>query len=333
MDERITLDYGSGGKKTSSLIGEMIVPLFRNEALSELDDGAVIGGADKLVFSTDSFVVSPYFFPGGDIGKLSVCGTVNDVCMSGGEPKYLSFSLIIEEGFPIADLQTVLASVSKTAEQAGVQIVTGDTKVVERGKGDGIYINTAGIGFLKAPWLSVRNLREGDAVIVSGTVGNHGTAVMLARNANLVSGDVFSDCAPLHEAAAKLRDLGEALRFMRDPTRGGIATTLCEFTEDTDLCIELEEKRIPVDPAVGAACDILGLDPMYCACEGRLLAVVAPEKADAALEILRSLPEGRDAAVIGKVTTRRAGSVLVKTAFGGSRIVTKLAGAQLPRIC
>lgn len=333
MEEMITLDYGSGGKKTSALIEGMILPLLRNEALEALGDGAVVSGGEKIVFSTDSFVVSPSFFPGGDIGKLSVCGTVNDLCMAGGEPKYLSLALIIEEGLPIADLQRILQSIRETAQQTGVCVVTGDTKVVERGKGDGIYINTAGIGVLKMPGLSPEKIREGDKVILSGTAGDHGAAVMLARSTSLAQGNLLSDCAPLHRLSAGLYALGEQLRCMRDPTRGGVATTLNEFVEGTRLSIVLEEADIPVAPNVAAVCDMLGLDPLYCACEGKLLAVVAPEAADRALEILRSFPEGEKAAVIGTVCSTHPGKVVVKTAFGGSRLAAKLSGAQLPRIC
>ena len=332
MDDIITLDYGSGGKKTSALIEERIVPLLKNDALAALGDGAVLAGAEKLVFSTDSFVVDPYFFPGGDIGKLCVCGTVNDVAMSGGVPRYLSLSFIIEEGLPLSHLDKILASVAATAEKAGVSIVTGDTKVVERGRGHGIYINTAGIGFLKHGSLSPANLRPGDKVLLSGTAGDHGAAVMLARNKNLVEGEILSDCAPLNKLAEKLYALGDSLRVLRDPTRGGVATTLCEFVEGTSLSIALEEAQIPVLPSVAAVCDILGLDPLYSACEGKLLAVVAPEAADAALEILRGTEEGRAAAVIGEVTDVRAGKVTVRSAFG-TRIVSKLSGAELPRIC
>ena len=285
MGEIITLDYGSGGKKTSSLIDNLIIPLLGNEALSELGDGAVIDGSEKLVFSTDSFVVSPYFFPGGDIGKLSVCGTVNDVSMQGGIPKYLSLSLIIEEGLPFADLEKIIGSIKETAERANVRVVTGDTKVVGKGSGDGIFINTAGIGFLAKPGLSRKNIRPADKVIVSGTVGDHGAAVMLARNSNLVQGDLRSDCMPLDKLAQGLFSLGDDLRILRDPTRGGVATTLCEFAEGEDFSIVLDEKKIPVSPAVASACDILGLDPLYCANEGKLLAVVSPEKAEEALEI------------------------------------------------
>ena len=334
MEQVITLDHGSGGKKTSALIDELILPLLQNDALCELGDGAVLNGGEKLVFSTDSFVVTPYFFPGGDIGKLSVCGTVNDVAMSGGEPKDLSLSLILEEGLPIEPLKRIVESIRVTAEKAGVHVVTGDTKVVEKGKGDGIFINTSGIGVLKTPGLSPKAIKAGDKVLVSGTVGDHGAAVMLARHSNLVEGELLSDCAALHQLALALgRELGSDLRVLRDPTRGGVATTLCEFVENTSLSIELEEADIPVSESVESACDILGLDPLYCANEGKLLAVVAPEKAEEALRILRSFPEGENAAVIGEVTEAHPGKVIVRTAFGGSRIASKLAGAQLPRIC
>ena len=333
MEELITLDYGSGGKKTASLIEKLILPQLDNPALRQLGDGAVVPGGEELVFSTDSFVVSPRFFPGGDIGKLAVCGTVNDICMSGGEPKWLSLALIIEEGLPAAQLEQILSSVAGAAKEAGVCIVTGDTKVVEKGRGDGIYINTAGIGVLRHPGLSPRAIRPGDRVLVSGTVGDHGAAVMLARNQNLVRGELKSDCTPLHRLCAALRQLGSGLRVLRDHTRGGVATTLCEFVEGTALSILLEEADIPVRPAVASACDILGLDPLYCANEGKLLAVVAPERAEEALALLRGLPEGENAAVIGTVGEQWPGRVAVRTALGGTRIAAKLAGAQLPRIC
>ena len=333
MENIITLDHGSGGRKTAQLVQEMILPLLKNDALEPLGDGAVIAGNEKLVFSTDSFVVTPYFFPGGDIGKLSVCGTVNDIAMSGGEPRYLSLGLVIEEGMPVDHLRRILESLAETARQAGVQVVTGDTKVVERGKGDGVYINTSGVGFLKTPGLSPANIRLGDKVLVSGTVGDHGTAVMLARHSSLADGEIPSDCALVHEPALALGKLGSALRVMRDPTRGGVATALNEFAGDSGLCIELDERGIPVSEAVEGACELLGLDPLYCACEGRLLAVVTPEAEQEALEILRSFPVSRNATVIGEVTDSHPGRVLVRTAFGGSRIAGKLAGAQLPRIC
>ena len=332
MDDIITLDYGSGGKKTSQLIEGLLLPALDNPALRELGDGAILPGAEKLVFSTDSFVVDPIFFPGGDIGKLSVCGTVNDLAMCGAEPKYLSCAFIIEEGFAAEDLARVVASIRAAADAAGVAVVTGDTKVVERGRGDKLYVNTAGIGFLKYPGLSPRAIRPGDRVLVSGTVGDHGTAVMLARS-GMMQGDIRSDCAPLNELCRALLSSGAAVRVLRDPTRGGVATTLNEFVEGTALGIELTEAGIPVRGEVQAACDMLGLDALYCANEGKLLAVVAPEDEARALAALQSVDTGREAAVIGTVTADYPGRVVMDTAFGGRRILQKLTGAQLPRIC
>ena len=332
MDEIISLDYGSGGKKTARLIEKLILPRLDNPALRELGDGAIVSGGEKLVFSTDSFVVSPLFFPGGDIGKLSVCGTVNDLSMCGAEPKYLSCSFIIEEGFPFSQLERIVASMAAQCEKAGVQIVTGDTKVVEKGRGDGIYINTAGIGVLRHPGLSPGNIRPGDKVLVSGFVGDHGTAVMLARN-QLMQGEIASDCAALNGLTEAILTAAPGVRVLRDPTRGGVATTLNEFVEGTALGIELEEARIPVRPQVQASCDMLGLDPLYCANEGKLLAVAAPENADAVLAAMRGHELGAHAAVIGEVTERYPGKLTLRTAFGGSRVLQKLSGAQLPRIC
>ena len=332
MDEIISLDYGSGGKKTARLIEKLIVPRLDNPALRELGDGAIVSGGEKLVFSTDSFVVSPLFFPGGDIGKLSVCGTVNDLSMCGAEPKYLSCSFIIEEGFPLSELERIVESMAAQCEKAGVQIVTGDTKVVEKGRGDGIYINTAGIGVLRHPGLSPGNIRPGDKVLVSGFVGDHGTAVMLARN-QMMQGDIASDCAALNGLTEVILGAAPGVRVLRDPTRGGVATTLNEFVEGTALGIELEEARIPVRPQVQAACDMLGLDPLYCANEGKLLAVVDPADADKVLAAMRSHELGAHAAVIGEVTERYPGKLTLRTAFGGSRVLQKLSGAQLPRIC
>lgn len=332
MDDIITLDYGSGGKKTSQLIEGLLLPALDNPALRELGDGAILPGAEKLVFSTDSFVVDPIFFPGGDIGKLSVCGTVNDLAMCGAEPKYLSCAFIIEEGFAAEDLARVVASIRAAADAAGVAVVTGDTKVVERGRGDKLYVNTAGIGFLKYPGLSPRAIRPGDRVLVSGTVGDHGTAVMLARS-GMMQGDIRSDCAPLNELCRALLSSGAAVRVLRDPTRGGVATTLNEFVEGTALGIELTEAGIPVRGEVQAACDMLGLDALYCANEGKLLVVVAPGDEARALAALQSVDTGREAAIIGTVTADYPGRVVMDTAFGGRRILQKLTGAQLPRIC
>lgn len=332
MDDIITLDYGSGGKKTAQLIEGLIVPALDNPALRELGDGAIVHGAETLVFSTDSFVVDPIFFPSGDIGKLAVCGTVNDLAVCGAEAKYLSCAFIIEEGFAAEDLARIVASIRAAADAAGIAVVTGDTKVVERGRGDKIYINTSGIGFLRYPGLSPRTIRAGDRVLVSGTVGDHGTAVMLARS-GMMQGDIRSDCAALNALCAALLSSGAAVRVLRDPTRGGIATTLNEFVEGTALGIELTEADIPVRGEVRAACDMLGLDALYCANEGKILAVVAPEDEVRALAALQSVQLGREAAVIGTVTADYPGRVVTDTAFGGRRILQKLTGAQLPRIC
>ena len=328
----ITMDHGSGGGATAKLIDELLIPAFRNEQLSALGDGAVLELSGPLVFSTDSFVVDPIFFPGGDIGKLAVCGTVNDLAMCGGTPKYLSLSFILEEGFPIDALKKIIASIEETAAFCGVSIVTGDTKVVEKGRGDGIYINTSGIGTLTHPGLSPANLKPGDKVILSGTMGDHGTAVMLARSGLLDGGDLRSDCRPLHKLAEAVLSAG-GVRVLRDPTRGGVATTLNEFVDGTSLSIELEEDALPVHPAVRSACEMLGLDPLYCANEGKLLAVVSPERAEAALAALRAVPGGEDAAVIGTVTDRYPGKLVLNTCLGGGRVLTRLTGAQLPRIC
>ena len=330
MDDIITLDYGSGGRKTSALIEEIILPAFGNSALNALGDGALIPGGEQLAFSTDSFVVTPLEFPGGDIGKLAVCGTVNDLAMCGAQPMYLSLSLIIEEGLPAETLRRVVLSAAAAAREAGVQIVTGDTKVVERGRGDGLYINTAGIGIVKYPGLAPEAMRPGDAVLLSGTAGDHGTAVMLARG-EMMDGEVKSDCATLNGLAEAVLASGANVRVLRDPTRGGVATTLCEFAESAGLGIELNEWDIPVRRSVAAACALLGLDPLYSANEGKMLCVVPQETAQTALDAMKSHPLGADAAIIGRVTEGRR--VTLNTRTGGARVLRKLSGAQLPRIC
>ena len=330
MDDIITLDYGSGGKKTAALIDEIIIPELGNNTLNALGDGAILDG--QLAFSTDSFVVDPLFFPGGDIGKLCVCGTVNDLAMCGAEPKYLSLALIIEEGLPTESLRRIVASIKAAAEAAGVAVVTGDTKVVERGRGDGVYITTSGIGVVRYPGLGPERMRPGDAVLISGTAGDHGAAVMLARDA-LMEGEIRSDCAALNGLARAVLESGAEVRVLRDPTRGGVATTLCEFAESAALGIELDEAAIPVRRDVSAACALLGLDPLYCANEGKMLAVVAAKDEERALAAMRSVPEGKNAAIIGRVISERPGKVVLRTAMGGGRILQKLAGAQLPRIC
>ncbi len=332
FDDIITLDYGSGGKKTSQLISHLILPELENTELCRLSDGAVLHMPGDIVFSTDSFVVSPLFFPGGDIGKLAVCGTVNDISMCGGEALYLSLSFIIEEGFAESQLEKIISSIGKTAKECGVMVVTGDTKVVERGRGDGIYINTSGIGALKYPGLDAGNISTGDKVIVSGYVGDHGTAVMLAREKLLGNSGIVSDCMPLKNLSKAVLDRG-GVRVLRDPTRGGVATTLCEFTDNRMFGIELYEDKIPVRENVSAACEMLGIDPLYSANEGKLLAVVEKDRAEEILSVLKNTPGGENAAIIGEVTDRYPGRVVLNTPFGGGRILSKLSGAQLPRIC
>ena len=335
-DPFVTLDYGSGGQKTAALIDELIRPALADELLDALGDGALLPAQEgALAFSTDSFVVSPLFFPGGDIGKLAVCGTVNDLAMCGAVPRWLSLSMILEEGLPFDDLRRVIASLAKTARAVGVRVVTGDTKVVERGRGDGLYLNTAGIGTVVYPGLTPAAIRPGDAVLVSGPGGDHGTAVMLARSELGLTGAVQSDCAPLHTlAAAAWQAAGPGgLRVLRDATRGGVATTLNEFADGRAFGIALTEAAIPVRPAVRAACDLLGLDPLYCANEGRMLAVTAPDRAKAVLAALRATPGGEDAALIGAVTDALPGRVALRTPLGASRLLARLTGAQLPRIC
>ena len=328
----ITMDHGSGGGATSRLIEQLLVPAFSNPQLAALGDGALLDLTGPLVFSTDSFVIDPVFFPGGDIGKLAVCGTVNDVAMCGGTPRYLSLAFILEEGFPVESLRRIVQSIADTAASCGVSIVTGDTKVVEKGRGDGIYINTSGIGTLTWPGLSPANLKPGDKVILSGTMGDHGTAIMLERSGLLEGGDLRSDCQPLCRLANAVLETG-GVRVLRDPTRGGVATTLNEFVDGTALSIELEEDELPVKPAVRSACEMLGLDPLYCANEGKMLVVADPRQAEAALAALRGTPGGEEAAIIGTVTDRYPGKVILNTCLGGGRVLTRLTGAQLPRIC
>ena len=333
MDKTITLDYGSGGRKTASLIHELILPAFGNRYLSTLSDGAVLPGAESLVFSTDSFVVSPLFFPGGSIGKLAICGTLNDVAMAGGEPRYISLSLVIEEGFETRLLENILEDAAAEVRKAGIFVVTGDTKVVEKGSCDGVFINTAGIGVLKRPGLSPAAMKSGDAVLVSGPLGNHGMTILLARHPQLLEGDLRSDCANLSPLAAALYSLGEDLKVLRDPTRGGLATVLSELAESAQLGMEIREKDVPVEPSVRAACEILGMDPLYSANEGKLIAVVSADRAQEALALLRRFPEGEKAAIIGEICEDHPGLPVLRTPWGSSRILTALAGAQFPRIC
>ncbi|MER5624068.1 hydrogenase expression/formation protein HypE [Streptosporangium sp. NPDC002544] len=332
-EDRITLAHGAGGKATHTLIEAVFLESFRNPMLEPLEDGAV---ADGLAFTTDSFVVTPLFFPGGDIGDLAVNGTVNDLAMCGARPRYLSAGFILEEGFPVADLRRITASMAQAARAAGVWIVTGDTKVVQRGKADGCYVTTSGIGTLERPIrLSAAAARPGDAVIVSGPIGEHGITVMLARGGLDIEADLRSDTAPLNALTDLLLDACEdgAVRCLRDATRGGVATIVNEIAGASQVAVVLDEEAVPVRPAVRGACELLGIDPLYVACEGRMVAVVAGEFADAALAALRSHPLGSEAAIIGRINDDPPGLVLLRTSFGGTRIVDLLVGDPLPRIC
>ncbi len=334
-DERITLAHGSGGKATHTLIEAVFLEAFRNPLLEALEDQAapVVDGV-RLAFTTDSFVVSPLVFPGGDIGDLAVNGTVNDLAMSGAHPLYLSAGFILEEGFPVADLERVVGSMSEAAAAAGVAVVTGDTKVVEKGKADGCYINTAGIGVIRHDLqLGASRARPGDAVIVSGPIGDHGVTIMLARGELDIEADVSSDTAPMHDLVACLLDATTEVHALRDATRGGVATILNEVATASNAAVVVDEAAVPVRPEVTGACEILGIDPLYVACEGRLVAIVDGAAADRALEALRSHPLGAGAAIIGRVKDDPPGLVLLKTTFGGTRIVDVLVGDPLPRIC
>jgi hydrogenase expression/formation protein HypE len=335
-EERVTMSHGAGGKATHTLIEAVFLEAFRNPLLEPLGDGALLApGAERMAFTTDSFVVSPLFFPGGDIGDLAVNGTVNDLAMSGARPLVISAGFILEEGFPTDDLRRIVASMSKAAAAAGVQIVTGDTKVVQRGKGDGCYINTSGIGVRERPIeLTAANARPGDAILVSGPIGDHGITVMLARGELDIFADIVSDTAPLHDLAAALLDaVPTGVRMLRDATRGGVATILNEVATASRAAMVIDEAAVPVRAEVTGASELLGIDPLYVACEGRFVAVVDGARAGAALAALRSHPQGAEAAIIGRVVGDPPGLVLLKTTFGGTRIVDMLVGDPLPRIC
>ncbi len=334
-EERITLSHGSGGKATHNLVEALFLEAFRNPLLEPLEDQALLHlDGEHVAFTTDSFVVSPLFFPGGDIGELAVNGTVNDLAVSGARPLYLSAGFILEEGFPVQDLRRVINSMASAAQHAGVKVVTGDTKVVQRGKADGCYINTSGIGVLERPErLSASAAREGDAVIVSGPIGDHGVTVMLARGELDIESDVRSDTAALTPLVELLLDAAPGTRCIRDATRGGVATICNEFAQASEVALVLDEHRVPVRAEVRGASEILGIDPLYVACEGRFVAVVPGDQARPAVDALRSHPLGEGAEIVGRVLSEPRGVVLLNTEFGGSRIVDMLVGDPLPRIC
>jgi len=334
--DRVLLGHGSGGKLSAALLRDRFLPRFGNEVLAELGDAAVVRlpGAEVAV-STDSFVVSPLEFPGGNIGHLAIHGTVNDLAMMGAEPLYLSAGFILEEGLPFEVLDRVLDAMSEAAAGAGVIIVTGDTKVVERGKADGMFINTSGIGRLDADYRpGPARARPGDAILVSGPIGRHGIAIMAAREDLRFQVEIQSDTACLVPLVRDLRRAcGPAIRCLRDPTRGGVASALNEIASSSGVGVRLEEASLPIPGPVRAACEMLGLDPLYVANEGILVAIVAPEASEAALEVLRAHPAGEEAACIGTVTAERPGLVVLRTRLGASRVVDMLPGDQLPRIC
>lgn len=339
-DDVILLAHGSGGKLMHDLIEKTIAPAVGGEALARLDDAAelAIEGGARLAFTTDSYVVKPIFFPGGDIGRLAVSGTVNDLAMKGARPVAISLALIIEEGLALADLERVLTSVASTAREAGVEVVTGDTKVVERGSADGLFINTAGIGVIPPERnVSGANARPGDAVIVTGTIGDHGLAVMTEREGLGLSIPVASDVKPLSSLVEALFSAvpAEHVHVLRDPTRGGLATTLNEIAAQSRVTVVLDERAIPVRDEVAGACEVLGFDPLYVANEGKFVAIVDPASADAALRALRAHADGAEAAIVGEVedAAGRKPSVFVRTALGTRRFVSMLTGEQLPRIC
>jgi len=334
-EERITLAHGAGGKATQTLVDAVFLESFRNPLLEPLEDAAELAiGTSRLALTTDSFVVSPLFFPGGNIGDLAVNGTVNDLAVSGARPLYLTAGFILEEGFPVADLIRIVDSMRAAAEVAGVQVVTGDTKVVQRGKADGCYVNTAGVGVIERPGrLGVATARPGDAVLVSGPVGDHGVTVMLARGELDIEADLTSDTAAVHGLVAGLLDAVDGVRAMRDATRGGVATILNEIARAAGVAVVVDEDAVPVRTEVRGAAELLGIDPLYVACEGRIVVVVDGGQAGAALAAMRRHPLGAEAAVIGRVKDDPPGLVLLNTAFGGTRICDLLVGDPLPRIC
>jgi hydrogenase expression/formation protein HypE len=332
----ILLAHGGGGKLTQMLIERVFLPAFANPALETLHDGAILEvGETRLAFTTDSFVVSPIFFPGGDIGCLAVHGTVNDLAMCGARPLALSAGFILEEGFPMEDLCRIVESMREAAQRVGVPIVTGDTKVVDKGKGDGIFINTTGIGIIPAGiQISPKRARPGDLILINGAIAVHGIAIMSVREGLEFETTLASDTAPLHDLVARILEAGgDKVHVLRDPTRGGVASALNEIASKAKVGIVLDEASIPIWEEVKGACEILGLDPLYVANEGKCLAIVAREKAEEVLEAMKSHPLGKEAAIIGEVVEEHPGQVILRSRIGGRRIVEMLSGEQLPRIC
>jgi len=336
---KILLAHGSGGRLSHELVAKEFLPPWANPILDQLDDSAVFplsrdGSGPRLAFTTDSYVVKPLFFKGGDIGRLAVCGTVNDLAMVGAEPLYLSASFVIEEGLPLSTVRAVVRSMRQAAAEAGVRIVTGDTKVVEAGAADGLFVNTAGVG-LVPPGVEIGGGRAqvSDAVILSGSIGDHGIAVLSQREGLEFESPVVSDVAPLNRLVAAMLAVSPHVHVLRDPTRGGLATSLNEIATQSGVAVHIEEAKVPLKEGVWAACEMLGFDPLYVANEGKLVAMVAPQDAEAVLAAMRATRYGEEAAIIGEVVAEPAGKVLMKTNIGGTRIVHMLVGEMLPRIC
>lgn len=329
--DRIIMAHGSGGRLSHQLVQEIFQKFLGNEYLNQMNDATVVPGSGNLAITTDSFVVSPIFFRGGNIGKLSVCGTVNDLAVSGADPRYLSLGVILEEGLLIEDLERIVQSIAETALEAGVHVVCGDTKVVERGSADKIFINTTGIGYVTEREVGPQHIQPGDYVLISGTIGDHGIAILADREGIEFETPIISDCAPLNGLIDSF--FRQGVRCMRDPTRGGVGTTLNELAHQAKVSILLEEEKLPMNPAVEGACGMLGLDPLYLANEGKVLAIVSPEVVEEVLGCMHKHPLGKNAVIIGRVKESDPGLVLLETPLGGKRIVGMLEGEHLPRIC
>ena len=331
--KQILLSHGGGGEETQKLIKELFFKYFSNPILEKMEDAAVLNINSKLAFTTDSFTVSPIFFKGGNIGKLAIAGTVNDLAMMGAKPKYLSCSFIIEEGLPFEELEEIVRSMAEEMKKTGVQIVTGDTKVVPKGSTDKIFINTTGIGEIVYEGISAHNIQEGDVILVSGTVGDHGACIMAQREGIEMEGDISSDCASLWSLVEDLINKGLTIKAMRDPTRGGLSAVLNEWAEQSDIGIEIDEEKIPIKEEVQGMCELLGLDPLSLANEGKLILAVPEEEGEKALNILKSNPLGKNAQIIGRATSDYKGKVILKSPYGSKRILEPPAGELLPRIC
>ncbi|WP_456393427.1 hydrogenase expression/formation protein HypE [Persephonella sp.] len=331
--KQILLSHGGGGEETQKLIKELFFRYFSNPILERMEDAAVLETGRKIAFTTDSFTVSPIFFKGGNIGKLAVAGTVNDIAMMGAKPLYMSCSFIIEEGLPFEELEEIVKSMAEEMEKSGVKIVTGDTKVVPRGSADKIFINTTGIGEIIYEGISASNLKEGDVIIVSGTMGDHGACIMAQREGIELEGELSSDCATLWPLVENLINANITIKAMRDPTRGGLAAVLNEWAEQSAIGIEVEEEKIPIKEEVQGMCELLGLEPLSLANEGKLIVAVPEEEAEKAVEALRKHPLGKDAQIIGKVVSDHRGRVVLKSSYGSKRILEPPAGELLPRIC